>query len=241
MRATTINKKWTIILPDHRADTFDERQMWEVQRFESMERHLKPGMVLLDVGCEQADISIIFAKLVGAENMCLFEGLPLVWPNIRQTWEANGLAKPKACFAGLVSDKTDLNPPNLNFDNEMKADGWPGCSVGEIFTPYDCRYIHAHADQTPQTTLDDWCARTGIFPDAVTMDIEGAELLAMQGAKNLLNLGKPMLLWISVHPELLIRDYHATSTNFNHFMEHCGYRGELLGIDHENHVLYRKV
>lgn len=43
------------------------------------------------------------------------------------------------------------------------------------------------------TTIDDFCKSNGILPDFIKMDIEGSELDALKGAKNILIKKRPKL------------------------------------------------
>lgn len=46
--------------------------------------------------------------------------------------------------------------------------------------------------------LDDWCERTGTFPDFIKIDVEGAEMEVLRGADQVLRTHKPKL-FIEVH------------------------------------------
>lgn len=236
-RPRTINGRWTKIVPEHIA-RWDALSMWEPERFASMETTLKPGMTLFDVGAEQGPLSVVYADFVGAANMVLFEPHPAVWPNIRMTWEANGLDLPAGGFCGLVSDRTDLAPPDLDFDTGQR-DGWPIPAWGaELHTAVSYRLIPEHAGSTPQTTLDDWVAANGIAPDAITVDVEGAELRVMRGAARTLAEHRP-LVWISVHPDMMVRQYGDTGMDLYRLMRDAGYTADWLARDHEEHILFR--
>lgn len=75
---------------------------------------------------------------------------------------------------------------------------------------------------------------TGIVPDALTMDVEGAELLILRGARQTLKMYKPKV-WISIHPDLGERDYGITKEETLKFMQDLGYKSEFLAKDHEEH------
>jgi FkbM family methyltransferase len=53
-------------------------------------------------------------------------------------------------------------------------------------------------------TLDTYCAEAGARPDLVKIDVEGAELLVLQGARKLLRESHPTLI-LAVHPYWLPR------------------------------------
>jgi FkbM family methyltransferase len=224
------------ILPDHRAD-WDGWAEWERVRFASMERNLRPGDVLFDVGAEYGDMSAIYARMAGGQiGLCLFESAPEVWTNIRQIWQAAGLAPPLACFVGLVGEVTAAAGVRQDFDATVR-DGWPECAwVEKIWPDRTFRYLHydSHLATTQQTRLDDWTERTGIQPTALTIDVEGAELKVLRGAWGVLERSHPMV-FCSIHPDVLASDYHATRDEILGYMRGLGYEATHLGTDHEEH------
>ena len=168
--------------------------------------------------------------------MCLFEPAPEFWPNIRKVFAANDISDPLACFAGLLSDETVPDPSGLNYDPTMK-DGWPAAAwvdVEEISRPY--RYLHEphHTAVTRQTKLDDWVEA---IPDAITMDIEGAEMRVLRGAYTTLAIHRP-LVWVSIHPDLMLRDYDATPEQVFALFDDLEYDARHLATDHESHWFF---
>lgn len=203
----------------------------ETARLQSMSWHLRRGDILFDIGTEKGDVSVLYAEMVGAENMVLFEGEPLVWPNIREEWVRNGLPTPLAYYAGLVGEQTSAVTPDYD---DTPIEGWPAHSYLTPTTHRTFRYIHDHASHTRMTTIDDWVKANKIIPTALTIDIEGAELLALRGAKEVLRVHRPWV-WVSIHPDLMERDYESTPEELIGFMESLDYTGVHLGTDHEEH------
>lgn len=223
--------QWRFELPEPLA-SWDVFAQWERARFTSMLTNLERGDVLLDVGTEQGWCNLAYADIVGPENMVLIEPTPEFWPNIRQTWQRNFYTRPLACYQGLIGDTTtdtrDLGVPY--------ASGWPHCSDGLMIDRNRYQYLHDN-DGVPQITIDELAARTGITPDAITIDIEGAELLALRGATHTLDEYHP-LLWVSIHPDMSVRDYNITDTELHDFLDGFGYRRQHLATDHEEHWMF---
>lgn len=240
-----INGKYRVKMPAFLAahDSFDN---WERERFESMEKNLKQGDVLFDVGAETGHISAIYARFVGPENMVLFESNPDNWQNIKATWEAEGLADPMAGICALVGAKSEI-PMHPNYDITYMG-AWPiPALTGRVWTPRSYRYIHEHAHNTMQFALDDVADVIGgnfehgdrmKWPAAITIDVEGAELEVLVGAKNLLKTVRP-LVWVSVHPDLMLAHYRRSVKELLSWMAMMEYREEWLATDHEIHYLFR--
>lgn len=218
--------KYEFMLPRPLAD-WDVFDYWEKERIASMEQHLKKGEVLFDIGTEQGWCNLAYAQMVGPENMVLIEPTKEFWPNIRATWEKNGLGSPKACLEALLSNKT-------NTENIMMPNQWPQSTNGDLIDRNKYQYIHENADHVPEITLDDYIETTRIIPNALTMDVEGAELLILRGAEQTLRNYKPKL-FISIHPDLGERDYSIKKEDTIKFLEDLGYTGEHLATDHEEH------
>lgn len=70
-------------------------------------------------------------------------------------------------------------------------------------------------------------------PILIKCDIEGAEVLAINGALNFISKHKPQLA-LSVHPTLL-GNYNSNSVDFKNLIISLGYNVELISIDHEEH------
>jgi FkbM family methyltransferase len=232
-----INNKYRVKMPEFLAkhDSFDN---WEPERFASMEANLKQGDILFDVGAETGHMSAVYAGFVGAENLVLMESNPDNWQNIKATWDLEGLATPRDAVCALIGEE-DHPIPNDQFNDQFgKMDGWPLCAqTGRIWTPRSYRYLWEHAHNTPQISLDYYVKISGIIPNAITIDVEGAEAKVLKGAWRALEVHRP-LVWVSLHPDLMLEHYGNTTEDVHKFMGHCGYDGQYLATDHEVHFLY---
>lgn len=227
------NPEWAFIVPDGIAD-WDAPSHWERERLASMQAHLKPGMVLYDIGVEHGWLSAVYGSFAGHGNMVLVEPSPEMWVNIRKTWAANGFDDPIASFQMFCGDK----PPNAT---KPQVEAWPVCSEGfEDAAEVDAMpYRILGRDETVgTTTIDQIASVVKRFPDAITVDVEGFELTVMRGAEKTLKKHRP-IVWLSVHPDLMERDAGVTDVQeLFDFMTSCGYGREYLGTDHEQHHFF---
>lgn len=232
------DSKWQyeVLLPDWLSEK-DIWAVWEKERFLSMEHNLNKGDVLFDIGAECGVMSAVLAQFVGGENMVLFEPCPVWWSGIKAIWDKNNLSTPKYTFLGFVGDETS------GIDDVVEAqirDGWPEIAFTDdlaVTTSY--RYLHEpqHKAVAQCITIDDFYKLKGFYPDAITIDVEGAELLVIQGAKEVLAKFHPKA-WVSVHPDLGSKNYGLNVEELHGFMRNLGYTGELLAVDHEEHWYY---
>lgn len=214
MKERLVNDRYRIIVPDHIAD-WDAPSEWERQRFLSMEKNLRKDDLLLDVGTEQGWQSAIYARF--CPNIILVEPDKNAWPNIRKTWEANNLPDPFLCFVGSLGTKTTGEPESL----------WPKESQGELQTSLG----YGSINNGKVMKIDDFISK----PTAITIDVEGAELEVVRGGKKLLYEHKPKL-WISVHSDLMEKDYGSNDSQLRKVLTDLNYEIEDLGWDgHETH------
>lgn len=225
MKNRLVNDRYNVIVPDHIAD-WDAPSEWERARLLSMEKHLSKGDILYDVGAEQGWQSAILAQFVGGENMVLIEPDGKAWPNIRQTWEANNLAKPAAFFVGCLGQESTEG---------AWSKSWPDVSEGELQTSFGYESLRGNG---AQIRLDQLVDLTGLTPDAISIDVEGAEMEVLKGAVNTLNHQMPQV-WVSVHPDLMEKDYNAKEKELHDYMKSFAYKHEDLGWDgHEQHHFF---
>ena len=224
------NPEWEFLFPDSIAD-WDAITGWERERLASMQAHLKPGMVLYDVGAEHGWLSAVYGSFTGHGNMVLIEPSPEMWINIRKTWEANGFDSPIACFPAFcgAADSTKTLP----------AHGWPEWTDGFEDLP-ECpamAYRYLGDDTVATFTIDTMVKATKLPPWAITIDVEGFEIAVVRGAEKTLRKHRP-LVWISVHPDLMERAGWPDVQELFDFMTSCGYGREYLGTDHEQHHFF---
>lgn len=235
-----INQKFKVQMPDWLA-SWDAWSEWERKRFDHMEARLKKGDILFDVGSESGGISCVYAGFVGAENMVLFEGTSEFWPNLMAMWEKNGLQDPRGTVNALVSNRCEFikDFPEPWIGTSIGKQAWPSAAYyGELTRARSYRYVHEHADRVPQITIDRFSAISGINPDAITIDVEGAELLVLKGAMLTLERHRP-LVWVSVHPDLMLEHYKFSVGELHSFMDNFGYDEEYISTDHEIHMFYK--
>lgn len=241
---TLINGRWTLLLPEHRAarpqwgDWIDgagrARHGWEAERLASMHANLRPGDVVYDVGAEEGDLPALWASW--GCHVVLAEPNPRVWPNIRFIWRANGLPPPLATWPGFLGDVDrtvvgERGPELLDGDT-----WWPACAGGPVIGDHGFCNLWERPD-LPATTVDALVASGVPAPDALTIDVEGAELRVLLGAERTLAEHRP-LVWVSVHPEFMADGYGDHPAQLHQLLAEHGYAGEHLATDHEQHWLF---
>jgi len=163
-----------------------------------IEEWLRPGDTFYDVGAHYGWMSLLACRRVGARGKVFaFEPSPPLVEFLSFNKRANGFSQlqiiPKALAAiaereapFYVKDGGDsfLNSlvPRLN----QSLSNPPNISSIPVET----------------TTLDAVAEETESIPTAIKIDVEGAELLVLQGGKRLLKLHRPILM-VAIHPTWL--------------------------------------
>ena len=114
--------------------------------------------------------------------MVLIEPTPEFWSNIHALWYKRFNVDPLGCYAGLMSYITT----DTRKGNDLNK--WGKEYLGPIIDRNKYVYIHNNTEQIPTIKLDDFVSETGIVPNAITMDVEGAEFLVLKGAEETLKI-----------------------------------------------------
>lgn len=226
--------KYTVKMPRH-LSLHERWDVWEKDRFNSMESLLKKGDILYDIGAETGEMSAIYAQFVKPQFMVLVEPAPENWQTIKATWDANGLGRPLATYCGLIGTFTRFPEDHKPMEY---LDGWPEVAhTNQVWIDRTYRYLHEHSHECSQKRVDDLVSFIGWRPQALTIDVEGAELPVLMSATHTMILCRP-LIWVSVHPDLIEKNYNYKAQDLHDYMKGMNYVGELLSDSNEQHWLY---
>ena len=156
----------------------------------AINRLLVPGGVFLDVGANIGEVSLFAAKRVGESGMVLaFEPVASTADHLRRNISLNGLRNVEVIELG-VSDQVREQPlyaSAASFDDGSRHDG--------LGTLYASMARSSPVGAVRLITLDTlMSARHFARVDGIKLDIEGAELPALLGARQLLARFRPWLV-----------------------------------------------
>jgi FkbM family methyltransferase len=166
-------------------------------------RELKPGDVFYDVGANAGFFSLLATKCVGERGRVFaFEPLPENIETLHEQFRLNACRNGEV-VAMAVSNRSGPTTLERGPDRstahlaETSAAGVCGCPVQTV-------------------TLDEFI-QTHARPDVIKIDVEGAEIMLLQGAMRLLSgAGRPKLLIEFHSPEL--------AQVGSGILKSCGYR-----------------
>lgn len=174
-----------------------QRQIFFTGAYEPVEcflltRLLRPGMTFIDVGANVGQYSLLASTAVGGTG-CVhaFEPVPALFASLSENVSANRLGNVRLNRAALWHEPGELVLSLAASDRENVG----AYSVGAG--------NEATAVRSPAMRLDDYAAENALERiDFIKMDVEGAELFALQGMREVLRRHTPMLLLELAEPTL---------------------------------------
>lgn len=157
--------------------------------------NLKADDVIWDIGSSIGIVSIYSAPFV--KKVVAFEPDKDIFKKLYRNVELNN-------FKNIIDCK-NLGISDFKGKITLNTDGVEG------FSP-SISNLGRHANQVEidVNTIDNIVLKEGQTPTVIKIDIEGAEIMALRGAKNLLtSKAKPRLLYVEVHPNFL-KDFNST-------------------------------
>jgi FkbM family methyltransferase len=148
---------------------------------------VQPGMLVYDVGANIGYISLLLARRVGAEgHVYAFEALPANLERLRLNLELSGLS---ACVTVVPAAVVEQKRPVRFLVGPSGGMGKVAGSAGRQDV------LYSQTLEVDGLSLDDFVYVDGNPPpQAVKMDIEGGEVLALPGMSRLLVEAPPLIL-----------------------------------------------
>jgi FkbM family methyltransferase len=166
----------------------DLRQVtWNPEEYVAFRATVRPGDVVLDVGANVGAYTVLFAKWAGARGQVFaFEPAPASVAALRRLIALNGggaVVEVVPCAAGDRTGTAAFRAEGANGANALVPSG-----------------AHDPAALTVRmVTLDEFCASRGIRPRVIKLDVEGAEIDALHGARA--TLADPAVeVFVELHP-----------------------------------------
>ena len=160
--------------------------------------YLRPGMTVIDIGAHIGVYSLLMAKVVGPTGcVYAFEPVPQFYERLLANIALNEATNIKP-FQIAISDESGEIEFFVSLPHLFASFDEGGSSIFP-YTP-----AHSQSIKVLTETLDSFLERQGIERvDAIKIDVEGAELKVIKGAKNLLSRPDKPLLMLEVNPSAL--------------------------------------
>lgn len=137
--------------------------------------------VFFDIG-SNVGLYLFWAEKFGLNKVFAFEPIPFLHKKLKQIFKYYKIEN-----IALSNQKTTAIlkvPITSNSNNEAKASLINFKNNNESYSEYIVE----------TQRLDDYCNENRVFPDFIKIDVEGAEELVLQGAKNVIEKYRPIML-----------------------------------------------
>jgi FkbM family methyltransferase len=185
----------------------------------AMEKLIKRGHTVVDIGANQGEYSLWSARMVGEKGkVYAFEPLSTIFGSLRENIALNpkyqGTIVP--IQLGLSDKQGKLKLYSSNLSNE---------GVNTLYKEEDSVYL----EEIALSTLDEEWKKLGMPKlDAIKIDVEGAELPVLLGAEKTIAKFSPVL-FIEINQEACkAAGYQAN--DILRFLAKYGYSFELIGL-----------
>ncbi len=166
---------------------------WNPMEYHAFKACLKPGGVVLDIGANAGNYSLLFGRCVGPQGKVFaFEPAPEAFAGLTRHIELNALASVVFPVPAAVAGRSG--------QSDFMANGFQGANrlrAAAEKSPAD------NTVRVPCVTVDDFCAAKRIAPDFIKIDVEGFELDVLRGARRTIeSAGNEFALFVELHPGL---------------------------------------
>jgi FkbM family methyltransferase len=171
---------------------------------------------MFDVGCNNGFFTLLACLTSPSRKVVAADANPKVLSVAAEMLFLNGISEQVQFVLGFLSDKEDE-------EKEFYSTG-----SGEAGSMYSSHAKSAAAIGSKilvkTTTIDRVLERTGILPELIKMDIEGAEKFALEGAKKLASSHKSRFV-VEVHsnPQLSMKENGEAILNWCQSVGHSAY------------------
>lgn len=166
---------------------------WNPTEYHAFKACLQPGGVVLDIGANAGNYSLLFGRCVGpAGKVFAFEPAPEAFAGLVRHVQLNALDTVVFPAQAAVSDQTG--------ESYFIANGFQG---GNRLLGLEEKRPAKNALRVPCVTVDAFCAAKKIVPDFIKIDVEGFELAVLRGARQTIQSArKNSALFVELHPGL---------------------------------------
>lgn len=160
---------------------------WNAEEYAALKHHARAGATVLDIGANVGAYTMLFAGWVGdSGHVYAFEPAAASRAGLERHLSLNGL-----------NARVTVRPEAIG----EKSGSVPFIDAG---THGDNRIVPAASARTkdvPSLSIDEFCETHRLAPDVIKIDIEGAELAALRGARRTIaRRGAALALFVELHP-----------------------------------------
>jgi FkbM family methyltransferase len=166
---------------------------WNRDEYRAFRAAVTPGSTVLEAGSNVGAYTVLFGQWVeSAGQVFAFEPDPAAFEGLRRHIEINHLGDRIKPVAAAISDGSQRSLRLVL-----------GESSGISRMAHDEDTSASNVTEVPAFSIDAFCAERGIAPTVIKIDVEGAELAVLRGARaTIAAAGSRLQLFVEMHPAL---------------------------------------
>ena len=165
---------------------------WNPEEYSAFRAAVRPGGVVLEAGANVGAYTMLFAQWVGpAGRVFAFEPDPAAYAGLQQHIARNAVADRVTAVAAAVADGSA---------STLRLTLGESSGLSRLLQPDE---VHAATREVGVVSIDQFCSERGLMPQVIKIDVEGAELAVLRGARSTIGAAGPGLqLFVEMHPHL---------------------------------------
>lgn len=174
---------------------------WNPAEYLAFRDAAAPGMVALDVGANVGAYAVLLGQWVGATGQVFaFEPSQSAFDGLVRHIALNAQADVVRPVPAAVSDRDGTGALIVaGTAGESRLVGTGRSADLKVRTTNQAGAVIS----VPTVTIDGFCAREGVQPSFIKIDVEGAELAVLRGARETIRRGGDRLaLFVELHPSI---------------------------------------
>jgi FkbM family methyltransferase len=172
-----------------RVDAAYRHLAWNGEEYAALKACARPGAIVLDVGANIGAYTLLFAQWVGSDgHVYAFEPARASRSGLERHLTLNEVTPRVTVRAEAIAAAPGSQPfIESGTDGGNRLAGERTAGSIEVAT----------------TSIDAFCESAGLMPDVIKIDIEGAELDALRGARRTIaRRGSALALFVELHPSV---------------------------------------
>jgi FkbM family methyltransferase len=198
---------------------------YEKELGDLLKKIVKPGDVFLDLGANIGYFSLLAANNLPSVKVISFEPVAGLFQNMNDNISLNRIRNITTVNAAVGE---------MSGEKELFVSAQDNLGMSSFHQPEN---YSGKKERVKVETIDDWFKTSGLSKiDIIKLDIEGSELAALKGMKEVLQKQKPVLI-VEINPETLSM-FNLQPSDICDYLRQLNFEGFLIledsGLEHLN-------